>query len=187
MSEPSAEPGRRRRKPFGWRKQDGIRLAVLLWLVACWFLGGARPTGDLDPFLEQAWPDAIRMEQIGEEIWQGVDEGGQVLGYATAGTASGYGGPLRVAVAVDAAGTVESVAVLEHRETPSFFRRVTGARFLHQLTGKKHDDPIVLGEDVDGVSGATYTSLALTQSAHRAARRRSCSSCSSPSVSPSGG
>jgi len=149
MSEPSAEPGRRRRKPFGWRKQDGIRLAVLLWLVACWFLGGARPTGDLDPFLEQAWPDAIRMEQIGEEIWQGVDEGGQVLGYATAGTASGYGGPLRVAVAVDAAGTVESVAVLEHRlqlPVPPERRRI-----------------------VFGLPG------------------RSCSSCSSPSVSPSGG
>ena len=41
---------------------------------------------------------------------------------------------------------------------------------LQRLLGKTHADQIVLGEDVDGVSGATYTVRALTQSVHRAVR-----------------
>ncbi len=27
------------KKAFGWRKQDGIRLAVIAWFIACWWIG----------------------------------------------------------------------------------------------------------------------------------------------------
>ena len=41
---------------------------------------------------------------------------------------------------------------------------------LQRLLGKTHNDQIVLGDDVDGISGATYTVRAFTQSVHRAVR-----------------
>ena len=159
------------KKAVGWRVQDGIRLAVVAWFILCWWIGFDRAGLNLQPFLEAAWPNAERFEEIGDNSFRVLAGGGEVMGYVTTGTASGYGGPLTVAVAMTPEGLVESAAVLEHRETPSFFRTVIDARFLGRLVGKTNSDPIVLGEDVDGVSGATYTSLALTQSVNRAARR----------------
>jgi len=160
----------RRKKSIGWRKQDGIRLAVLAWILGCWWIGAQRSGGSLEPFLKAAWPDAAHVDDLGGDAFRIQGAGGEVLGYVATGTASGYGGPLRVAASLTPEGLVESVAVVEHRETPSFFRRVIDARFLRRLAGKTTADPIVLGEDVDAVSGATYTALALTQSVHRAAR-----------------
>ena len=158
------------KKAFGWRKQDGIRLGVIAWIVVCWWIGADRAGVDLRPFLDEAWPDAGRFEELEDDSYRVIGGEGEVLGYVTTGTASGYGGPLRVAVSMTSDGVVESVAVVEHRETPSFFRTVVDGRFLTRLVGKTNEDPIVLGDDVDGISGATYTSLAMTQSVHRAAR-----------------
>jgi uncharacterized protein with FMN-binding domain len=125
---------------------------------------------DLRPFLDAAWPDAGRFEELEGDSYRVVGDEDEVLGYVTTGTASGYGGPLKMVISMTPDGVVESVSVVEHRETPSFFRRVVDARFLGRLVGKTNDDAIVLDEDVDGISGATYTSLAMTQSVHRAAR-----------------
>jgi uncharacterized protein with FMN-binding domain len=158
------------KKAFGWRKQDGIRLAVIAWFVACWWIGADRSAVDLGPFLNAAWPEAQAFKELEGGSYRVQGSAGEVLGYVTTGTASGYGGPLTMAISMNPNGVVESVAVVEHRETPSFFRRVIDARFLGRLTGKASDDAIVLNEDVDGISGATYTSLAMTQSVHRAAR-----------------
>jgi NosR/NirI family nitrous oxide reductase transcriptional regulator len=158
------------KKAFGWRKQDGIRLAVIAWFIACWWIGADRAAVDLGPFLNVAWPEAQAFEELDGDSYRVLGGAGEVLGYVTTGTASGYGGPLTVAVAMTLDGVVESVAVVEHRETPSFFRTVVDSRFLAQLAGKTVDDSIILGYDVDGFSGATYTSRGMTQSVHRAAR-----------------
>jgi NosR/NirI family nitrous oxide reductase transcriptional regulator len=158
------------RKSFGWRKQDGIRLAVIAWFVLCWWIGADRAGINLQPFLDEAWPQAQTIEEVGKDAYRVIGENGDLLGYVTTGTASGYGGPLTTVISMTPAGVVESAAVVGHRETPSFFRTVIEGRFLTRLVGKTSDDPIVLGDDVDGLSGATYTSRALTQSVHRAAR-----------------
>ena len=158
------------KKAFGWRKQDGIRLAVIAWIVTCWWIGADRAGVDLQPFLDAAWPNAGRFEELDRDSYRVLSDGGETLGYVTTGTASGYGGPLTMAVSMTADGVVDSVAVVAHRETPSFFRTVIDGRFLTRLVGKTNEDPIVLGNDVDGLSGATYTCRGLTQSVHRAAR-----------------
>ena len=158
------------KKKIGWRKEDGIRLAVIAWIVLCWWIGADRATVDLHPFLTAAWPEAQEFEELDGGSYRGLGEGAEVLGYVTTGTASGYGGPLTMAIAMTPDGIVESIAVVEHRETPSFFRTVVDGRFLTQLVGRTVTESIVLGDDVDGLSGATYTCLGMTQSVHRAAR-----------------
>ena len=151
------------KKTFGWRKQDGIRLAVIAWFIACWWIGFDRASIDLQPFLTAAWPDAQNFEELDGDSYRVQGSAGEVLGYVTTGTASGYGGPLTMAISMTLDGVVESVAVVEHRETPSFFRTVVDSRFLAQLAGKTYDEPIALDDDVDGYSGATYTSLGMTK------------------------
>jgi hypothetical protein len=163
LSQPSH--GRR-----AFNRHDWIRLGIVLWFVACWFIGSARGTADLGPFFELAYPDAEKVVPISDEFYRAEGPNGSLLGFVSIGVASGYGGPLAVALAVDPRGEISSLSVVRHRETPSFFDRVTRAKFLERLAGRTHDDAIVLGEDVDGISGATYSALGLTQAAHRAMR-----------------
>lgn len=65
---------------------------------------------------------------------------------------------------VDAGGTLRSIEVLafrgpaERAATPGFLRQFHGIRLTRELR---------LGGDVDGISGATYTSTALVESARR--------------------
>ncbi len=171
MSQPLPVVTRAKVKPPRWRKQDAIRVAVVLWLVICWFIGSARPAANLDPFNELAWPMAESFVSVGDDVFRAVGPGEEVLGYVSTGTASGYGGPLKVAVAVDSEGTVEAVAVVEHRETPTFFRKVLSGRILSEFVGMSYKDPMTLGEGIDAVTGATRTSLAFTQSVRRGVDR----------------
>jgi uncharacterized protein with FMN-binding domain len=157
-----------KRKPF--TRHDWIRLGILLWFVVCWFIGSMRGQVDLDPFFELAYPEAAQVVKLSDELHRAEASDGSVLGFVSVGIASGYGGPLTLAVAVDSMGEVSSLSVVRHRETPSFFGRVMRAKFLERLVGRTYRDEIVLGEDVDGISGATYTALGLTQSVHRAVR-----------------
>jgi uncharacterized protein with FMN-binding domain len=146
-------------------------VAVLAWLVLCWFIGSSRAAIDLTPFLERAWPNAVVFPESGADAFRIEGSDGTVLGYATVGSASGYGGPLQMAVALTPRGDVHSIAVLRHRETPAFFARVLNARFLEELVDRRANEPMVPEDRVDGVSGATYTVLGMTQAVRRAAQQ----------------
>lgn len=171
MSETVTAETARRRPRRRWNRHDWIRLGVVLWFALCWYIGSTRGRGDIDPFFALAWPEAAETVRLEDDLFEAKAEDGSLLGYVGVGVASGYGGPLAVAVAVDPEGVATAVSVVRHRESPSFFDRVLRGGMLARLAGKSHQDRIVLGEDVDGVSGATYTSLALTQSVHRVVRK----------------
>jgi len=162
-----AKQSRPRRR---WSRHDWIRLGIVLWFVACWFIGSARGQLAIDPFFELAWPEVAQTEKLTDDVYLARAADGGVLGYVGVQSASGYGGPLAMAVAVDPEGQVRALSVVHHRETPAFFERAVRGGILKRLAGKTFQDRIVLGADVDGVSGATYTSLALTQTVHRAMR-----------------
>jgi len=89
----------------------------------------------------------------------------ELLGYVAIGRANGYGGPLELAVAVNLDGQITGLGVVNHKETSSWFGRVMDRGLLGTLLGKSYADRFVIGADVDGVTGATYTSRALAQAA----------------------
>jgi uncharacterized protein with FMN-binding domain len=153
-----------------WSRHDWVRLGIVPWFVACWFIGSARGQLDLNPFFALAWPEAAQTQKLTDDVYLARAADGSVLGYVGVQSASGYGGPLATAVAVDPEGQVRALSVVHHRETPAFFDRTIRGGILKRLTGMTHRDRIVLEDDVDGVSGATYTALALTQTVHRAVR-----------------
>ena len=71
----------------------------------------------------------------------------------------GYNGPTPVAIAFGADDRILGTMLLEHDETPSFARRVEKAGLYESWNGKTAEE--ALAEDVDAVSGATYTSEAV--------------------------
>jgi hypothetical protein len=65
---------------------------------------------------------------------------------------------------------VRGIAIVAQRETPAWFRKVAGSGFVESLMGKNYRDPFRLGQDVDGITGATYTVRAIAESVKQGAR-----------------
>ena len=105
--------------------------------------------------------------------WKGQTESSnkELTGYLSTGTANGYGGNIIVVIATSSEGVVLNLEIVEHKETFSFLRRVLKSDFPNSLIGKSYSDPFVLKQDVDGVSGATFTSRALAEAVRKASRK----------------
>jgi len=65
---------------------------------------------------------------------------------------------------------VVGTVVADHVETPSFFDKMTESGFLEQLLGKSFSEPFQIYDDVDGVSGATYTARGLAEATLQGSR-----------------
>ncbi|TAK11806.1 MAG: 4Fe-4S binding protein [Anaerolineae bacterium] len=147
-------------------------LTVLL-LLGAWIFGASRQGADRAGYLAQALPEAESFERRGD-LWVGTrtaPEGGETLvGYVGLGEAPGYGGPLEMMVAIDPAGNVAGVVVISHRDTPSFFHKLAANDFFDQLLGRPAGDGFALGEDLDGVTGATISAEGVAGAVRLAAR-----------------
>jgi len=84
----------------------------------------------------------------------------------------GYGGPIRLLLAVDAQGRVLGVRVLEHRETPGLGDPIEERRsgWIHGFDGRSLGDPPAArwqvrrdGGDFDQFTGATITPRAVVR------------------------
>jgi len=80
--------------------------------------------------------------------------------YLKISSENGYGGKLLVTPVVNINGVIENILVLDHKETFSFFMRMTNDNFFKQYKGKSIEDPLRIGVDIDQVSGATISSVA---------------------------
>jgi len=81
-----------------------------------------------------------------------------VLGWIFLLDVIGQAQPITFAVAVTREGVVHDVRVMVYRETHG--DEIEDARFRKQFVGKSLKDPIVLGKDIDAITGATISSRA---------------------------
>lgn len=78
----------------------------------------------------------------------------------------GKEGPLQVLVALNPSGQIYDMGFTVFGEDKGKSALTWG--FLKQFVDKKAGDAFVVGDDVDGVSGATWTSNSVTSAAERA-------------------
>jgi Na+-translocating ferredoxin:NAD+ oxidoreductase RnfG subunit len=171
--ESAQRPSRKHRREFLDRLLAIIALATI---VAAYIYGLARAGADVEPAmqptLERLLPSAQRFEPVSDTIYAGY-RGLQTIGYVTTGDAIGYGGMLKVAVAVDPQGKVIDFVIVDHLETPEYLTRVENDDFPDTLLGKSCQDPFRVGQDVDGISGATYTAAAIAEAVGEGCRQAS--------------
>lgn len=159
---------RKKNAPQTLERTLGI-FAILTILIA-WVTGYKLENAAVEPYLLEALPDTVHFEQLSGNLFAAYDKTKELIGYIGVGEANGYGGPLKVAVAVDLDGFVTGMAIVQHRETPAWYRKVKESGFIDSLIGKSYKDTFKLGEDVDGVTSATYTSRAIADSVMKASR-----------------
>jgi len=154
------------------RVERWLGVAAIAGLIIAWIIGGSLSTAGLQSYLEAAMPQADRFELVNGNTYQALqgDDNEQVIGYINVAEADGYGGPLTLAVAVDLEGRVIGMSIVDHKETPSYLARVVEKGIPESLMGKSYQDLFVFGNDVDAISGATYTVSALAEAAREASR-----------------
>ena len=159
--------------PRRTQRERIFAIAAIVILVAAWITGSFRHETDLVPALTDVLPNAETFHPTNNGTFTAWDGSTPpvLLGYVRIGAADGYGGEMRVAAAVDTNGTVIGVYILSHKETASFLRRVLRRDFVTQLSGKRVTDAFTIGQDVEGVTGATYTCRAIAVGVRRAGRQ----------------
>lgn len=87
----------------------------------------------------------------------------------------GYGGPIVVMIGFNADGTIRQVKVIAQNETPGLGSKVADPRFLATRFAREGQDPAKVrwavkkdGGDIDGITGATISSRAVTEAVRRA-------------------
>jgi hypothetical protein len=168
-----AENIKSRSKAQSRQRVEGILGAMaILSLVAAWIIGATSVKADLMPAIRQAMPAADHFDEINSELYRAWADSTEeiLLGYVALGEANGYGGPLTMAIAVSPEGQILGSAVAVHKETPSWMERVLDKDYLAKLLGKDYNDPFELGTDLDGITGATYTTRAMAEATLDASR-----------------
>jgi len=89
---------------------------------------------------------------------------GKLIGWAGSETANGYGGPMLLVVGVDTLGLVAGVRVVQHRETPVFWRMVRASEYFRGITGARFDSIDYEYQNVVAVTGATISADAIVES-----------------------
>lgn len=94
-------------------------------------------------------------------------KGGEAGYVITATDGEGYGGDIQITVGITADGTISGVAFLSISETAGLGMKATDSSFYSQYVGKQTDKFYVSkdggeGEPIDAISGASFTSRAVT-------------------------
>jgi len=152
-----------------FQREKSLILLTFLLILTAWLIGHFRADTDILQVAYEVVPGAARIEQEGM-LFKAYNAAGEIIGYAAAGEASGYGGPIRVLVGMDPSGSITGIRVYENRETPGFFRLVQSSGYLDQFNGKDLTANLQPGGDLDAISGATVSAEAIAASARQAVR-----------------
>ncbi|MCL1814276.1 MAG: FMN-binding protein [Treponema sp.] len=109
-----------------------------------------------------------------------ISQGTKLIGAAIQASGGSYGGPIKVLVGVNADGTINRIKIMSHSDTPGlganaadekyYVNKAAGITFYGQFSGKAVTDPIEPKHDVIAISGATITSMAVSQVVRTAGR-----------------
>jgi Na+-translocating ferredoxin:NAD+ oxidoreductase subunit G len=103
----------------------------------------------------------------GKNGWYIASKDGKTIAYIVPGESKGYGGPIKLLVAVTPDGKVKNFNILSAKETPGLGDKAAKPQFADQLLGKSAENLVVTKspsekDKILAISGATITSRAVT-------------------------
>ncbi|MDR3595315.1 RnfABCDGE type electron transport complex subunit G [Clostridium sp.] len=102
-----------------------------------------------------------------KEQWFAAEKGGKVIAYVVPSESKGYGGEIKMLVAISTDGKVIDYNILSSNETPGLGDNASKEPFRSQFKGKKEANLTVVKdpsdkEDIQAMTGATISSRAVT-------------------------
>ena len=103
-----------------------------------------------------------------KDEWFAAKKDGNTIAYIVPGESKGYGGTIKMLVAVSIDGKVMDYNILSANETPGLGDKASKDFFRNRLKGKQSEDLIVVKDpsnkvNVDALTGATITSAAVVK------------------------
>ena len=115
------------------------------------------------------FPDGEEVKEYmldsGETVFAIIKDGG-IIGCCVNSVGSGYGGDINLMVGIDTDGKVSGISFVSMSETPGVGTKVKGKGFVSQFLGLGEN--AVIGENVDGISGATFSSKGVAEAVNNA-------------------
>jgi len=114
-----------------------------------------------------AFPSATHFTEVqAGRVWK-ADAGGRVLGFFVFDRVIGKHLYIDYSVALEPGGRIHRVDILQYRE--SYGDDVKSPSWLAQFVGKTSASPLKVGSDIRNISGATLSSLHVTEGVKRIA------------------
>jgi Na+-translocating ferredoxin:NAD+ oxidoreductase RnfG subunit len=113
---------------------------------------------------KQAFPSASFSEVQAGRIWR-AESGGRLVGFFIFDRVIGKHLYIDYAVALDPAGRIRSVEILQYRE--SYGGEIRSPSWLAQFVGKTSASVLQTGNDIRNISGATLSSHHVTEGVKR--------------------
>lgn len=99
-------------------------------------------------------------------------KGNECMGYVLRMAPNGYGGAIKILIGIDVQGKVKGISILEHAETPGFGANAEKESFTGQFVERKTplqvSKEIPKEDEIQAITGATITSMAITNAVNRA-------------------
>ena len=106
----------------------------------------------------------VRMRYPEQPVWQ-VLAGGKPAGWFVVDEVYGKHEFITYAVALDAAGTVRAVEILDYRETHG--GEIRNPKWRAQFNGARYGAALKLGDDIQNISGATLSCKHISEGVRR--------------------
>ncbi|MGL6108022.1 RnfABCDGE type electron transport complex subunit G [Romboutsia sp.] len=143
-------------------------------IIACVYFVTAPVSARNEVILkEQAMKELVSEATSFKEIKNEKDcyeakKGNKTIAYVYQSESKGYGGVIKLMVAVDSKDTVIGYKILSHNETPGLGDKVAKSPFKDQFKGKTIETLAVVKnpsdkKDVQAITGATISSRAVTK------------------------
>lgn len=103
----------------------------------------------------------------GKTGWYTATKNGELIAYVVPVESKGYGGAVKLLVAVAPDNTVMKYTITDAKETPGLGDKAAKSPFIDQFPGKKSENLVVTKDannkdNIQAISGATITSKAVT-------------------------
>lgn len=142
------------------RIAGAMLLAGIMGLSAC----GPAPVNHPElpvTAIQAYYSEAATTQAIDTAFYEVKDSNGKLLGTVLfsapfSNDVKGYNGPTPLLICLDAEGRITNVELRANQETPRFAQRVVDGGLYESWNGLTVEQ--ALGQQVDAVSGATYTS-----------------------------
>jgi len=122
---------------------------------------------------QQSMKELVKEAETFKEVpnkteWFAAEKAGKVIAYVVPGETKGYGGPIKMQVAVTTDGKVIDYNILSANETPGLGDNAAKEPFKGQFKDKKAEHLAVVKdpsnkEDIQAMTGATISSKAVTK------------------------
>lgn len=119
--------------------------------------------------------DADSFKQVNsKEGWYSAEKNNKTIAYIVPSENKGYGGEIKLLVAVTPEGKVINYTILSHNETPGLGDNTAKDKFKKQFVGKEVKNLVVVKDPADqdniqAITGATISSKAVTTAVKKAA------------------